>query len=149
LILGPHLFYLFWITAIHPPQPEVYQLARLHGIDPVVAEAVAMVESTEKLRPRRSKVGACGLFQTLGGRYGNLPCPVVELFPVLSALDGARLLAYFKKHCGLEWYLPAYNGGWANCCGGSYYKRNKDRRTFRCSTSYRWKVRQNVKRRAR
>ena len=151
-MLGPQLLYLILTLSITPPQPEVYQLAAIFKISPAIAEGVACAESSERLHPPRSKVGACGLFQTLGGRYKNLPCPVVEAFPVISVYEGARLLAYFKWHCGPEWYLNAYNGGWTDCCGGSYYRKNKDdpERKFRCSRSYDFKVKRFVRaRRAR
>ena len=114
----------------------------LYSVDPAELLGIASAESTLGLDRRRSHKGACGMMGVLGSRYGAAPCWAMEAFVWLAVLEGAKRLAYFERHCG-EWALPAYNGAWTNCCGGSYYRKRKDDpgRVWRCSTSYRARVR--------
>ena len=113
----------------------------LYSVDPAELLGIASAESTLGLDRRRSHKGACGMMGVLGSRYGSAPCWAMEAFVWLAVLEGAKRLRYFTDHCG-EWALPAYNGAWTNCCGGSYYRKRKaDGRVWRCSTSYRARVR--------
>jgi len=120
----------------------VHVAGALYSVDPAELLGIASAESTLGLDRRRSHAGACGVMGVLGGRYGAAPCWAMEAFVWLAVLEGAKRLAYFEARCG-EWATAAYNGGWANCCGGSYYRKRKDDpdRVWRCSTSYRARVR--------
>ena len=75
--------------------------------------AVARTESTWDYE-RVSTAGACGMMQTLGGRYGMPGCDLIRADHRLDVLLGLAHLRYWRRNCGAA-YLDAYNGGWSKC----------------------------------
>jgi hypothetical protein len=119
----------------------------VYGVDRHEILAITGVESTYGQDERRSGAGACGVMGVLGGRFKAPPCYAMEAFTWLAIWAGTVRVVYFRHHCD-DWALPAYNGAWTNCCGGSYYAKRKDDpdRVWRCDKTYRSKVRRKAAR---
>ena len=117
------LLLLLWLQQPAEARIDAYiQAAALaYSVPADDLHGIAEIESKHERDPRRSSAGACGLMGVLGGRYGASSCEAMEAASWLAAFEGARRLAYFRRHCEGE-PLCCYSRGWTTT-GGCHYAR--------------------------
>jgi hypothetical protein len=106
---------LAYLLAHGVPATHTDGMARCIADSGMPSVMLALAEVESGWRPRvRSKAGACGYWQLLGGRYGHSPCDRLIADPALACRETVEELRYWRRQCGASW-LDAWNGGWRKC----------------------------------
>jgi len=119
----------------NPPTPP--QVAFAEAVDAQPAEwrplLIALAWSESDFNHLAvSSAGACGILQLMP-RWAGATCETLQT-DIPYAVDAAvEELTKWRRNCGREYMVAAWNKGYGCCLGGWYHDKRKDSQPFNCT----------------